>query len=118
LQAVKKSSASYEIKIAQLKMQQTRTPTATTPGRAASPDYSSLDQVVQERDQYREQAILSMKTVSDLIDQQKKFMEKEKQYHEMVANFRKEQQEAVETITQLHERFRSLQQEAESRIEE
>jgi len=116
--AVKKSSASYEIKLAQLKTQQARTPMATTPGRAVSPDYSSLDQVVQERDNYREQAILSMKTVSDLIDQQKKFMEKEKQYHDMVANFRKEQQEAVETITQLHERFRSLQQEAESRIEE
>uniref|UniRef100_A0AC34RAY8 Transforming acidic coiled-coil-containing protein C-terminal domain-containing protein n=1 Tax=Panagrolaimus sp. JU765 TaxID=591449 RepID=A0AC34RAY8_9BILA len=119
-QAVRRSSALYEVKLSQLKAQQgsAKTPMAVSPGGSNSPDYSALEQVIQERDQYREQAILSMKTVSELIEQQQKFMEKEKQYHEFVANFKKEQQEAVEIILQLQERFRSLQTEAEEKINE
>lgn len=120
-QSVKRSTALYNFKLNQLKQQNSntaRTPTTAIPGRSLSPDYSAVDQVVQERDQYREQAMSSMKIVSDLIEQQKKFMEKEKQYHDAVANFKREQQEAVETITQLHDRFRALQMEAESKINE
>jgi hypothetical protein len=120
----KKAAALLEIKLAKAQAAAASSSSSTTvktplsgPGRSLSPD-QSVEQITQERDQYRDQAMMHVKTLGELIKQHEVFMEKEKFYQECVTRFHEEQQIGANTITALHERFRALQAEAEQRIKE
>lgn len=52
------------------------------PGRSLSPD-QPIEQIMQERDQYRDQAMTNVKTLGEIIKQQESFMEKEKYYQQV-----------------------------------
>uniref|UniRef100_A0AC34FJR2 Transforming acidic coiled-coil-containing protein C-terminal domain-containing protein n=1 Tax=Panagrolaimus sp. ES5 TaxID=591445 RepID=A0AC34FJR2_9BILA len=120
----RKAAAVLEIKLAKAQAAAASSSSSTSirtplsgPGRSISPD-QSIEQIAQERDQYRDQAMMHVKTLGELIKQHEVFMDKEKFYQESVTRFHDEQQVAANTITALHERFRALQTEAEQRIKE
>jgi hypothetical protein len=120
----RKAAAVLEIKLAKAQASSSLSNAAATiktplsgPGRSLSPD-QSIEQISLERDQYRDQAMMHVKTLGELIKQHEVFMDKEKFYQESVSRFHEEQQIAANTIAALHERFRALQAEAEQRIKE
>jgi hypothetical protein len=120
----RKAAAVLEIKLAKAQASSSLSNAAATiktplsgPGRSLSPD-QSIEQISLERDQYRDQAMMHVKTLGELIKQHEVFMDKEKFYQESVSRFHEEQQIAANTIAALHERFQALQAEAEQRIKE
>lgn len=86
VQNERRVTALYEMKITKLQSQAAVTANVKTPlsgpGRSLSPD-QPVEQILQERDQYRDQAMTTVKTLGELIKQHETFMEKEKHYQEV-----------------------------------
>uniref|UniRef100_A0AC34G331 Transforming acidic coiled-coil-containing protein C-terminal domain-containing protein n=1 Tax=Panagrolaimus sp. ES5 TaxID=591445 RepID=A0AC34G331_9BILA len=98
-------------------------PASTQPSisSSSSSEYSTtsdpaLDELKKERDQYRQQAEMYVNISGDLIQQHAIFMEKEKQYQNIIQSFQQHHVLASDTLNTLHDRYHDLRFEAEQKL--
>ena len=83
--------------------------------RPHSPDVD-VERLLRERDQCREHASATMRSLREIFRQQEMLMDKEKQHLEHIRHVQNELEETKATINELHVRYNALIAEAEEEL--
>uniref|UniRef100_A0AC34GX68 Transforming acidic coiled-coil-containing protein C-terminal domain-containing protein n=1 Tax=Panagrolaimus sp. ES5 TaxID=591445 RepID=A0AC34GX68_9BILA len=80
------------------------------------PSTIDIERLIRERDQSREHASATMRSLREIIRQQELLMDKEQSHSEHIRHIQNEQKETDSTVNQLHHRYNSLLVDAEEEL--